>query len=76
MMLLNLFFTASFALEASPVGSKSAFLKQPIKVSALRPQFASYIGTNDRSPDIVIHFGYRPETLSSLRRPLDRVIVE
>jgi hypothetical protein len=65
-----------FALQATALGIKNAFLNQPIEVSALRPQFASYLGIGDRRPDLVVRFGYGSETPRSLRRALDRVIVE
>jgi hypothetical protein len=64
-----------FALQATALGIKNAFLNQPVEVSALRPQFASYLGIGDRRLDLIVRFGYGSETLRSLRRPLDRVIV-
>ena len=64
-----------FALQATALGIKNALLNQPIEVSALRPQFATYLGIGDRRPDMVLRFGYGPETPRSLRRSLDRVIV-
>jgi hypothetical protein len=41
----------------------------------LCPQFATDLGIGDRRPDLVVRFGYGPETSRSLRRPLDQVIV-
>lgn len=64
-----------FALQATALGIKNAFLNQPVEVSALRPQFASYLGIGDRRPDLVVRFGYGPETPRSLRRSLDQIIV-
>lgn len=64
-----------FALQATALGIKNAFLNQPVEVAALRPQFASYLGIGDRRPDLIVRFGYGPETPRSLRRPLDQVIV-
>ena len=64
-----------FALQATALGIKNAFLNQPVEVSALRPQFASYLGIGDRRPDLIVRFGYGSETPRSLRRPLDRVIL-
>jgi len=64
-----------FALQATALGIKNAFLNQPVEVSALRPQFASHLGIGDRRPDLVVRFGYGAETPRSLRRPLDQVIV-
>jgi hypothetical protein len=64
-----------FALQATALGIKNAFLNQPVEVAALRPQFASYLGIGDRRPDLVVRFGYGPETPRSLRRPLAQVIL-
>lgn len=64
-----------FALQATALGIKNAFLNQPVEVSALRPQFSSSLGLSDRRPDLVVRFGYGPETPRSLRRPLDQIIV-
>ncbi len=64
-----------FALLATALGIKNAFLNQPVEVAVLRPQFASYLGIGDRRPDLVVRFGYGPETPRSLRRPLDDVLV-
>jgi hypothetical protein len=64
-----------FALQATALGIKNAFLNMPVEVSALRPQFAADLGIGDRRPDLVVRFGYGSETPRSLRRPLDQVIV-
>jgi hypothetical protein len=64
-----------FALQATALGIKNAFLNQPVEVSAVRPQFAAALGIGDHRPDLVVRFGYGPETPRSLRRPLDQVIV-
>ena len=72
-----------FALQATALGIKNAFLNQPVEVSALRPQFASYLGIGvggaspleNRRPDLVVRFGYGLETPRSLRRSLDQVII-
>jgi Nitroreductase family len=64
-----------FALQATALGIKNAFLNQPVEVAALRPQFATYLGIGDQRPDLVVRFGYGPETPRSLRRPLNRVII-
>jgi hypothetical protein len=63
-----------FALQATALGLKNAFLNQPVEVAALRPQFASYLGIGDRRADLVVRFGYGKEAPRSLRRQLDRVI--
>jgi len=64
-----------FALYATALGIKNSFLNQPVEVTTLRPQFASYLGIGDRRPDLVVRFGYGTETPRSLRRSLDQVIV-
>jgi hypothetical protein len=64
-----------FALQATALGIKNPFLNQPIEVTTLRPQFASYLGIGDRRPDLIVRFGYGLETPRSLRRSLNQVIV-
>ncbi|MCL6751345.1 hypothetical protein KBT16_10350 [Nostoc sp. CCCryo 231-06] len=49
-------------------------MNQPVEVSALRPQFASYLGIGDRRPDLVVRFGYGTETPRSSGRFSDRSI--
>ncbi len=63
-----------FALQATALGIKNAFLNQPVEVSALRPQFATYLGIGDLRPDLVVRFGYGPETQRSLRRSIEAVL--
>ncbi|MFN0314646.1 MAG: Acg family FMN-binding oxidoreductase [Burkholderiales bacterium] len=64
-----------FALQATALGIRNAFLNQPVEVSSLRPQFASYLGIGQQRPDLVVRFGRGPAMPQSLRRPLDAVIV-
>ncbi|MGF1601463.1 MAG: Acg family FMN-binding oxidoreductase [Thermosynechococcaceae cyanobacterium] len=64
-----------FALQASALGIRTAFLNQPVEVATLRPQFANYLGIGDRRPDLVIRFGRGPEMPRSLRRPIEAVII-
>jgi hypothetical protein len=64
-----------FALQATALGIKNAFLNQPVEVPVLRPQFASYLGIGDRRPDLVVRFGYGPQTPRSLRRPVEAVLL-
>ena len=63
-----------FALQATALGIKNAFLNQPVEVSAVRPQFASFLGIGDRRPDLVVRFGRGPEMPRSLRRPVNAVL--
>lgn len=64
-----------FALQATALGIKNAFLNQPVEVATLRPQLANYLGIGDRRPDLVVRFGYGNETPRSLRRPIEGVII-
>ena len=63
-----------FALQATALGIRNAFLNQPVEVSAIRPQFAGFLGIGDRRPDLVVRFGRGPEMPRSLRRPVDAVL--
>ena len=64
-----------FALQATALGIRNAFLNQPVEVSALRPQFANFLGIGDRRPDLVVRFGRGQEMPRSLRRPLQSVLL-
>ena len=47
-----------FALTATALGLKHAFLNQPVEVPALRPELAALIGEPGLRPDLVMRFGY------------------
>ena len=64
-----------FALQATVLGVRNAFVNQPVEVAALRPQLASWLGLGHRRPDLVIRFGYGPEMPRSLRRPVDEILL-
>lgn len=63
-----------FALQATALGIKTAFVNQPVEVPALRPELASLVGAPDRRPDIVMRFGYAPDMPFSARRPVALVL--
>jgi hypothetical protein len=63
-----------FALQATALGIRNAFLNQPVEVRSLRPQFAAAIGLADQRPDLVVRFGRGPTMPSSLRRPVQAVM--
>jgi nitroreductase len=63
-----------FALQATALGLKHAFVNQPVEVPALRRQFASYLGLGERRPDLVLRFGSGPDLPKSLRRPPEQVM--
>ncbi|WP_298169603.1 hypothetical protein [Novosphingobium sp.] len=63
-----------FALQATALGLKQAFIKQPVEVASLRPELAALVGLPGRRTDIVMRFGYGPELPWSPRRPIAAVI--
>ena len=65
-----------FALQATALGIRNAFLNQPVEVGALRPQFAAWLGiTSNQRPDLVVRFGRGPAMPLSMRRPVQEVLV-
>ena len=59
-----------FALQATALGLKHAFVNQPVEVPSLRPELATLVGMPGRRPDIVMRFGYGHELpFSSRRKP-------
>jgi hypothetical protein len=63
------------ALQAAALELRTAFINQPVEVSALRSQFATFLGIGNRRPDLVIRIGRGPEMPRSLRRPVEHVLV-
>ncbi|QNA83736.1 Tat pathway signal protein [Sphingomonas sp. So64.6b] len=64
-----------FALQATALGLKHAFINQPVEVARLRPELAALSGLPGRRPDIVMRFGYGPTLPYSPRRPVTTVVV-
>jgi hypothetical protein len=63
-----------FALQATALGLKHAFVNQPVEVANLRPELAKLAGMSSRRPDIVMRFGYGPTMPFSARRPIQQVL--
>jgi hypothetical protein len=63
-----------FALQATALGMKHAFINQPVEVASLRPDLAALVGAPGARPDIVMRFGYGAPTPMSPRRPVEAVI--
>jgi hypothetical protein len=63
-----------FALAATSLGLKHAFINQPVEVAGLRSELADLVGMPGRRPDIVMRFGYGPELPFSQRRPVEAVM--
>ena len=64
-----------FALQATALGIRNAFLNQPVEVPAVRSPFAAALGLSGRRPDLVVRFGRGPTLPPSLRRPVESVMV-
>ena len=63
-----------FALQATALGMKLAFINQPVEVARLRPELAALVGMPGRRPDIVMRFGYGPNLPFSARRSVEAVL--
>ncbi len=63
-----------FALQATVLGLKHAFLNQPVEVATFRPQLASLLGIGTKRPDLVVRFGHGPDMPMSMRRPVADVM--
>ena len=64
-----------FALQATAMGLKHAFLNQPVEVASLRADLASLIGMPGRRPDLVMRFGRGAELPFSARRSVNEVMI-
>lgn len=64
-----------FALQATALGIRNAFLNQPVEVAAVRSPFAAALGLAGQRPDLVVRFGRGPTLPRSLRRPVESVMV-
>jgi nitroreductase len=63
-----------FALQATALGIKHAFVNQPVEVASLRPELANLVGMPDRRPDLVMRFGFGPTLPFSARRSVAAVL--
>jgi nitroreductase len=64
-----------FALQATALGLKHAYINQPVEVAKLRPELASLVGMPGRRPNLVLRFGHGPSMPYSARRPVEAVLV-
>jgi hypothetical protein len=64
-----------FALQATALGLKHAFINQPVEVARLRPELAALLGLPGRRPDLVMRFGHGADLPFSARRPIKNVIL-
>lgn len=63
-----------FALTATRLGLKHAFINQPAEMPAFRSEALRLAGRAQGRADIIVRFGHGPEMPRSLRRPLEAVI--
>lgn len=63
-----------FALQATLLGIKHAFLNQPVEVLQFRKALGALLGIGDRRPDILVRFGYAEPMPRSLRRPVRQLL--
>jgi hypothetical protein len=63
-----------FALQATTLGIRNAFLNQPIEVPSVPADFARFLDLGDRRPDFVVRFGAAAALPMSLRRPVYSVL--
>ena len=63
-----------FALQATALGLKHAYINQPVEVPSLRPELAALVGMAGRRPDIVMRFGHGLLLPYSARRPVAAVL--
>jgi hypothetical protein len=63
-----------FALQATALGLKHAFLNQPVEVASYRAELAALIGMPGHRPDLVMRFGRGDAMPFSARRPVDAVM--
>ncbi|WP_338034567.1 Acg family FMN-binding oxidoreductase [Halorhodospira neutriphila] len=64
-----------FALQATAMGIRTAFLNQPVEAPEVRPELAAALGLGGVSPDLVVRFGRGPRMPRSLRRPVEAVLM-
>ena len=63
-----------FALQATVLGLRHAFINQPVEVASLRPELAHLVGLPGRRPDLLLRFGYGAALPFSARRPVEAVL--
>jgi len=63
-----------FALQATALGLKHAFVNQPVEVARFRQELAALVGLPGRRPDLVMRFGTGAAMPFSVRRPLRDVV--
>ena len=63
-----------FALQATALGLKVAFVNQPVEVPTWRDELAALLDLGARRPDFVMRFGAGLDLPKSLRRSVEDVV--
>lgn len=64
-----------FALQATALDVRTAFINQPIEVRELRSQFESWLKLEGEHAMLMVRFGHGPTAPFSLRRSIDDVLI-
>lgn len=64
-----------FALQATALNVRTAFINQPIELLPLRTQLESWLNLHGEHALLMVRFGHGPSAPFSLRRPIDDVIL-
>lgn len=59
-----------FALQATALDIRTAFVNQPIEVPALRRRFSELLGLDGEHAQLAVRFGHADAAPYSLRRPI------
>lgn len=65
-----------FALTATNLKIKLAFMNQPVEIDSLRTQLSKDLGLDGSYPQLLVRFGYAAEMPRSLRRPLEQILTD
>jgi hypothetical protein len=65
-----------FALQATALDIRNAFINQPIEVRSLRPEFERWLGLEGEHVQLMVRFGSSLPMPYSVRRSLDDIIVD
>ncbi len=65
-----------FALQATALNIRTAFINQPIEVLSLRPDFEKWLNLDGEHALLMVRFGHGELAPFSLRRSIDDVIIK
>ena len=65
-----------FALQATALGVRHAFVNQPVDVPGARAELSKLLSLGSARPDLMVRFGFAEPMPKSLRRPVADVMVQ